>query len=158
MRKRVESPILSSASGSLMIRRTLIILIATCALACSDSDTEALTTTSGDGGGGGEGGLGHPCPTSQVLVGGDCVTPGVGADGCAEGFVHDGEGSCEPIFPAGPCGDGEVALPGDTSCQPLADCGDGVWGNIPVESNTEYVDASYPDLDSDGTEAASIRG
>lgn len=62
-------------------------------------------------------------------------------------------GGCVPILPAAPCADGEVALPGETTCRPLADCGTGPWGLIPTEAGTEHVDPSYMGNDSDGSAA-----
>jgi hypothetical protein len=47
-----------------------------------------------------------------------------------------------------------MALPGDTSCKPIAACGDAPWGDIPVEPNTVYVDGSYTGGASDGTTTA----
>src|SRR5262249_40850877 len=32
-----------------------------------------------------------------------------------------------------------------------ASCGDGKWGDIPAESATQFVDASYPNADSNGS-------
>ncbi len=40
-----------------------------------------------------------------------------------------------PILPAAPCSAGQIAVPGDETCRELASCGDGTWGDIPVESN-----------------------
>lgn len=46
-----------------------------------------------------------------------------------------------------------MATPGDTECHAVMDCAPGRWGNIPVDATSEYVDASYADGDSDGSEA-----
>jgi len=106
------------------------------------------------------------------------MPPGVPPGGCDEGFTYDGNGGCDPILPATDCGEGEmavpgdtgcyavgaagdpptcppgqVALPGETACHALADCGAAPWGNIPVEATTEYVDQSYEGGASDGTAA-----
>jgi len=117
------------------------------------------------------------CAPEDVVAGdGSCVAPGVPPDGCDPGFTYDGNGGCDPILPATPCGEGEmavpgdtrcyavgaagdpptcpsgqVALPGETACHELADCGSGTWGNIPVDAMTEYVDASYAGGASDGS-------
>jgi hypothetical protein len=45
-----------------------------------------------------------------------------------------------------------MALPGETSCRPVAGCGDGKWGDIPVEPTTVYVDASHTPAPGSGTE------
>ncbi len=44
-----------------------------------------------------------------------------------------------------------MALPGEEMCRPVATCGDGVWGDIPVDDNTVYVDQGYAGGQSDGT-------
>jgi hypothetical protein len=46
-----------------------------------------------------------------------------------------------------------MAVPGETSCREVAPCGTTKWGGIPVESDTEYVDASFAGI-SDGSQAA----
>ncbi|MBW2527702.1 MAG: hypothetical protein JRI23_26205 [Deltaproteobacteria bacterium] len=46
-----------------------------------------------------------------------------------------------------------MAIPGETVCREVAPCGTETWDGIPVEANTQYVDASYPGSDSDGSEA-----
>jgi len=113
-----------------------------------------------------------------VAADGSCIRPGVPPGGCSPGFTYDGNGGCDPILPAMDCGEGEmavpgdtechavgaagepptcpsgqVALPGETACHDLADCGSGTWGNIPVDATTQYVDASYTGGASDGTAA-----
>jgi hypothetical protein len=82
---------------------------------------------------------------------GSCLPAGIPAELCAEGFDSDGEQGCVPVLPASPCGPGEMAVPGDESCREVMPCGDGTWGDIAVESNTEYVDSSYAGGDSDGS-------
>jgi len=82
---------------------------------------------------------------------GACIPAGVPPDGCAAGFVHDGDRGCEPVLPATACAEGLMAVPGEISCREVAPCAPGTWGDIPVEPNTEYVDASYPEMDSDGS-------
>ena len=44
------------------------------------------------------------------------------------------------MLPVEPCPSGQMAVVGETSCRAVADCGDGRWGAIPVESDTIYVD------------------
>lgn len=36
-----------------------------------------------------------------------------------------------------------MAVPGDESCRPVADCGEGDWGNIPLEPTTQFVNRSH---------------
>ena len=93
-----------------------------------------------------------PCPPGEWLRDdGSCIPAGVPPDGCGEGFVHDGDRGCEPILPAEPCTSGLMAVPGDRSCREVAPCAAGKWGDIPVEPDTEYVDANYAGMDSDGS-------
>jgi len=82
---------------------------------------------------------------------GNCIPAGVPSDGCAEGFVHDGDRGCDPILPPAPCPAGLMAVPGEMACREVAPCAAGTWGDIPVETNTEHVDASYAGMDSDGS-------
>jgi hypothetical protein len=83
------------------------------------------------------------CPPGEDEVDGACVAAGTPPEGCGAGFVHDGDRGCEPILPAAPCGDGEMAVPGDEACHEVAPCGSGTWGSIPIEPNTEHVDPSF---------------
>jgi hypothetical protein len=122
----------------------------------------------------------QPCaPEDTVASDGTCIGPGVPPGGCDPGFTYDGNGGCEPILPPTDCGEGEmavpgdrqcyavgaagdppscpsgqVALPGETACHELADCGSAPWGNIPVDTTTQYVDASYTGGASDGSAGA----
>lgn len=68
---------------------------------------------------------------------------GVPPDQCAAGFESDGEGGCVPILPAEACPAGLMAVPGETECREVAPCGQGTWGEIPVEPDTQYVDQSF---------------
>jgi hypothetical protein len=89
-----------------------------------------------------------------ALPDGSCIRPGVPVDGCAEGFTHDGEYGCEPVLPTAPCEPGRMAVPGDTACRPVMECGQGQWGDLPVDVTTQHVDASYTGATSDGSAAA----
>ena len=88
-----------------------------------------------------------------ALPDGSCLRPGIAPDGCAEGFVHDGEYGCEAILPPEPCPRGLMAVPGETECRPVLSCGEGRWGDIPVDDATLYVDGAYGGGDSDGSAA-----
>jgi hypothetical protein len=46
-----------------------------------------------------------------------------------------------------------MAVPGETTCHEVAPCMDGTWGDIPVESNTQFVDGSFAGT-SDGSAKA----
>jgi hypothetical protein len=95
-----------------------------------------------------------PCPPGEWQRGTECVPAGVPADGCGEGFAHDGDRGCEPILPEQDCAEGLMAIPGETTCREVAACAAGTWGDIPVEPDTEYVDASYAAGASDGSQTA----
>jgi Protein of unknown function (DUF1565) len=71
---------------------------------------------------------------------GGCVPAGV--RDCGEGFAAV-EGGCEAILPEEACGPGTMAIPGDTTCQPVAPCPTGTWGDIPTDANTVFVDSSF---------------
>ncbi len=95
-----------------------------------------------------------PCPPGERLLDdGSCQAAGVPEDGCTAGFVHDGDHGCEAVLPAEDCPPGMMATPGQTECHTLTECGDGLWGEIPIDSSTEHVDLSYSGGDSDGSAA-----
>jgi hypothetical protein len=92
------------------------------------------------------------CAAGEVtLEDGGCRAAGIPPELCAIGFEADGASGCRAILPEEPCAKGAMAIPGETSCREVAPCGDGTWGDIPVEPNTQYVDASYSGADSDGS-------
>ncbi|MBW2527438.1 MAG: right-handed parallel beta-helix repeat-containing protein [Deltaproteobacteria bacterium] len=149
-----------------------------CLVGCSDEPALVPTGSGGgvDGGGAGGGGGGSDdCPAPGRWVGERCLEPGVQDDGCpagqlgledgscrpagvtpelcADGFVHDGDVGCAPVLPAEPCPTGQMAVPGESSCQPVMECGSGQWGNIPVDEATVYVDGAYGGGASDGSVA-----
>jgi hypothetical protein len=94
------------------------------------------------------------CPPGEApLDGGGCLPAGVPADACGEGFMTDGNGGCEAILPPAPCPKGMMAVPGMTTCQDVAPCGAGTWGDIPVDATTQYVDQAYAGGGSDGSAA-----
>jgi hypothetical protein len=84
------------------------------------------------------------CAPGEVSLESGCTPAGVPSDGCATGFVSDSNGGCNAVLPRAPCGPGEHALLGETSCHAVAPCGSGTWGDIPVDATTLYVDASAP--------------
>jgi uncharacterized protein DUF1565 len=94
------------------------------------------------------------CPAGTLgLPDGACQSAGIPPEACSDGFVHDGDVGCVPVLPDAPCPAGEMALPGETVCRPVASCAPGKWGDIPVDAATEYVDASSTGA-SDGSAAA----
>jgi hypothetical protein len=95
-----------------------------------------------------------PCaPGEALLDGGTCQKAGVPPDACGEGFIPDGQDGCEAILPPAPCPAGLMAVPGMTTCQEVAPCGAGTWGDIPVDATTQYVDQAYAGGGSDGSAA-----
>jgi len=82
---------------------------------------------------------------------GSCEPAGVRPKACGQGFEADQTGGCRAILPDAPCDAGQMALPGETACRPVAPCGSGPWGDIPVEASTEYVNGAYAGTDSDGS-------
>lgn len=121
------------------------------------------SATGAGGSGGGTTGVGAggdeitapPCPPPRVPSPNGCVLPGVPDDGCGEGFAHDGDFGCEATLP-NDCPPGQVALPGEMRCRPLAPCFDATWTGLPSEAGatTQHVDASYAGGAADGSLAA----
>jgi hypothetical protein len=71
------------------------------------------------------------------------------AEECGSGFELVGI-SCLPILPEAPCDAGSYAIPGETSCHSVGECGPAPWGDLPDQA-THFVDAAYPGTDSDGS-------
>lgn len=118
---------------------------------CGDDAVNAVPPGTTSSGGGGEvGNTALDCAAGEVVDSvGDCSAVGVAT--CPAGFVRE-DGGCTAIVPDGPCPEGEMALPGDTACAPVMDCGTGKWGNIPQPPGTTiYVDQSYTAVDADGS-------
>src|SRR5688572_26928029 len=114
----------------------------------------AAIVGAGCGGGETEPALASACPAPELALPDEtCIRPGIPPGGCAPGFVHDGEYGCEPVLPAEPCPPGLMAVPGDAACRPVMPCGEGKWGELPVDASTVYVDGSYAGA-SDGSAAA----
>ncbi len=104
------------------------------------------------GGAGGSAG-GRTCAPGEAKVSEQCLPAGVLDDQCAKGFLADGRGGCLPVLPKEGCASGEMAIPGETTCRSVADCGDAPWGDIPIEAGTVYVDAANLPGPGDGTAA-----
>ncbi|MGZ3456735.1 MAG: DUF1565 domain-containing protein, partial [Polyangiales bacterium] len=79
--------------------------------------------------------------------GGGCEK--VGVETCAKGFREDGHGGCEAIQPASPCGKGTMAIPGETACREVMDCGTDPYGGAP--DSALHVDKSASPDGADGT-------
>jgi len=107
-------------------------------IGCSDEATQEAPTP-------------PPCAAGELLLpSGECILPGLRPDDCASGFAHDGDRGCLPVLP-GTCPTGLIAVPGDESCREVAACGEGRWGEIPLEPNSQHVDGAYAGTDSDGS-------
>lgn len=87
-----------------------------------------------------EGNVAEGCAPGDIVDGETCLVPGI--EVCAEGFEAF-DGGCVAVLPEAACENGTMALPGDAYCYEPAPCGDSVWGEIPLEANTHYVDAAY---------------
>ncbi len=66
-----------------------------------------------------------PGPNEMPALGGGCRP--VGVLECAEGFVKDSDGGCEPILPDHECPPGAMEVIGETECCPVGviECGEG---------------------------------
>lgn len=96
------------------------------------------------------------CQAGELLItdeAGEASCLAAGVPSCAEGFVADEAGGCLAVLPDAACPSGTMALPGETSCRPVMPCGDGTWGDIPVDANTRHVDPSFGGL-GDGSASA----
>ena len=70
---------------------------------------------------------------------------------CPPGKTKVNSGWCEPILPPGKCAKGTIAVMGEATCQPMADCGTGRFGKIKTSAGTIFVDGSYTGGGSDGS-------
>jgi uncharacterized protein DUF1565 len=120
-------------------------LLAVCG--CDGSDTTAVAST---GSGGSAGGEPACAPGELTRDDGSCQPAGIPPGGCAPGFVESADG-CEPVLPAASCPPGQLAVPGDRACHEPMPCGSGTWGDIPVEPDTQHVDAAYAGGQNDGS-------
>src|SRR5205809_1105897 len=77
-------------------------------------------------------------PGELALPDATCQPAGVPEDGCATGFEADSAQGCRAILPDAACPKGQLAVPGDPTCHDVAPCGDGTWGDIPVETTTQF--------------------
>src|SRR5262245_29968428 len=83
------------------------------------------------------------CVVGEREIDAACIAPGVPPERCTDGFEADGTGSCNPVLPADPCGPGEMAIPGETSCREVAPCPAGESGEAPEEPSTQHVRGDY---------------
>ncbi len=108
-----------------------------------------------DGGGGSDGGGGTAapgCAPGELTTAAGCEPAGIPPEACGAGFTP-GDRACAPVLPPAPCPAGTMAVPGEIACREVAPCGEGAWGDLPVDEQTQFVDAAYAGTDSDGTEA-----
>ena len=133
-----------------MFRFAAIVACAALVLACSETATPEKAPDD-------DGQIEPPptCPDDEIeLPDSSCLRAGIDPAACAEGFAPEA-GGCVPILPQAPCEDATIALPGDESCRPIADCGGGEWGLIDTSGVTVFVSASAP-AGGDGSEAAPL--
>jgi hypothetical protein len=118
----------------------------------SHGGTAGAGTTGAGAGGGGSGPEGcAPGEADDPGAPGTCRPAGVHE--CADGFVLDGDAGCRAELPARACDFGTMALPGETRCRAVAECGRPPWGDIRPAADTQFVDAAYGGADSNGTAA-----
>jgi hypothetical protein len=126
--------------------RSLVLALALTGLGCSDETDEAEPALPPD----------PPveCGEFELRAQDDtCHAIGIPPGACGEGFVSDELGGCLAVLPSEPCPPGLIAVPGDESCREVSPCATGQWGDIPVESNTQYVDGAYSGGNSNGSAA-----
>ena len=151
-----------TADHEVMVGRALAVGLLSLLVACGSED--AASSSSGSSGSGAAGGsapteieaglLDYPCEAGQLeLDDGTCQDAGIPQDACPEGFAADGKDGCLPVLPTADCAAGTMALPGETVCRPVAPCGTAPWEGIPVDADTQYVDASFVGV-SDGSATA----
>lgn len=92
------------------------------------------------------------CDPPNRVVGDACIEPGVQDDGCPAASTMQ-DGSCVSIDGTPACPAGQIALPGETECHAIMDCGSGQWGTLPTDANTVHVDQSFAGT-SNGSAAA----
>jgi len=97
------------------------------------------------------------CDAGEHAVDGVCHPAGIAPDACGTGFTSTNDGACAPILPETPCPPGEIAVPGETACHVLADCGSEPWGEAPSDPTTRFVDGAYAGTGSDGSEGKPFR-
>jgi len=70
---------------------------------------------------------------------------------CLSGWALVAGGWCEPLLPKGPCPAGTMEVLGQSTCQPMGDCGSGTWGNLKTSASTLFVDQGHKGSSSKGT-------
>ncbi len=92
-----------------------------------------------------------PCGEGLVREGSGCAPK---FDTCPDGALPTFGGGCVPLAPpvlaAPSCADGQLAVPGEAACHPIASCGAAPWGELPDEPNAVWVDGKAAD-GGDGT-------
>jgi hypothetical protein len=77
---------------------------------------------------------------------GGCADSGIRA--CPTGFALDA-GGCVAVLPELRCSPGSMAIPGDKTCHPVAECGTGDWYDAPASAI--HVDAASASTTPDGS-------
>jgi hypothetical protein len=159
---------LATASRRSAPLHAALLLVGALVLGCGDDESDGASTSSTAGAGGAAtecppgqtpqadatclpaGRQPSGCSAGELSIDGGCRAAGIPADACANGFEPDA-GGCRALLPETMCPPGRMAIPGETRCREVAPCGDGTWGDIPVDAATEHVDAGYSGADGDGT-------
>ena len=76
---------------------------------------------------------------------------------CLKGWEKVAGGWCEPILPKTKCPIGTMEKIGYSICQPIGDCGSGMWGKIKTTANTIYVDQNHTGTGGKGTKTEPYR-
>ena len=76
---------------------------------------------------------------------------------CLKGWAKVAGGWCEPILPQAKCPTGTMEVLGQSSCQPLGDCGAGTWGKIKTTSQTIYVDQNHSGTGGSGSKGSPFK-
>lgn len=98
------------------------------------------------------------CPAgARLMETGECIPAGIPPEACGDGFMSDEVGGCEPILPAAACPSGQMALPGEDACRAVGPCGEGTWGDIPLDGNVVFVDQNAGGA-GDGSQASPFTG
>jgi hypothetical protein len=145
--------------GSLRARRATAALVIASA-ACTSAADDSVAASSGSGAGAADGGCAvgetaladgrclpagvqkNGCNAGEVgIEGGGCRAAGIPPQGCVSGFEADPELGCRAVLPTS-CPAGLTAVPGQTTCHDVGDCGAAPYGDAPIEAATQYVDAA----------------
>src|SRR6185503_8222660 len=73
-------------------------------------------------------------PGTMTLEDGSCQPAGIPEDQCGKGFEPTGDGSCRAVLPEAPCAEGQMAIPGETTCREVMACPAGPWPDAMLDA------------------------